>query len=172
MRGISLQYNIFHQHSIHLSSSLFLEWSSILCSTRVIAINVISSFHSLICLFSFAGVILFNESLLKQFTEFRERTDTFTLGVCNGCQLMALLGECFIRLFSYLLAVRSSAVVLLLLLVLGVTSRLLFSSLPPSFYNLPSIPLLSSMVRCDDKIFDVSKDLLQACDRCSFTFDC
>lgn len=39
-----------------------------------------------------AGVIRFNDSLLQQFTTFRERSDTFTLGVCNGCQLMALLG--------------------------------------------------------------------------------
>ena len=40
-----------------------------------------------------AGVIKFNERLLAQFTNFRfERKDTFTLGVCNGCQLMALLG--------------------------------------------------------------------------------
>jgi phosphoribosylformylglycinamidine synthase len=40
-----------------------------------------------------AGVIQFNESLLKQFNHFiKERTDTFSLGVCNGCQLFALLG--------------------------------------------------------------------------------
>lgn len=39
-----------------------------------------------------AATIRFNESLLKQFQEFYERPDTFSLGVCNGCQLMALLG--------------------------------------------------------------------------------
>ncbi|HSG81050.1 MAG TPA: phosphoribosylformylglycinamidine synthase [Gemmatimonadota bacterium] len=39
-----------------------------------------------------AGVIRFNEGLWKQFQEFYERTDTFSLGVCNGCQLLALLG--------------------------------------------------------------------------------
>lgn len=39
-----------------------------------------------------AGVIRFNEKLKKQFDEFYERSDTFSLGVCNGCQLMALLG--------------------------------------------------------------------------------
>ena len=39
-----------------------------------------------------AGVIRFNEGVLKQFEEFKARTDTFALGVCNGCQLMALLG--------------------------------------------------------------------------------
>lgn len=39
-----------------------------------------------------AGVIKFNESIYKQFEAFRARRDTFSLGVCNGCQLMALLG--------------------------------------------------------------------------------
>lgn len=39
-----------------------------------------------------AATIRFNDSLLKQFQEFYERPDTFSLGVCNGCQLMALLG--------------------------------------------------------------------------------
>ena len=46
--------------------------------------------------------------LLKQFTEFRERADTFTLGVCNGCQLMALLGKSIIRLSNYLNVVSCS----------------------------------------------------------------
>jgi len=39
-----------------------------------------------------AGVIRFNEDLWRQFQEFYERPDTFSLGVCNGCQLLALLG--------------------------------------------------------------------------------
>ncbi|CAL6385891.1 unnamed protein product [Bathycoccus prasinos] len=39
-----------------------------------------------------AGGIRFNENLKNQFKEFYERKDTFSLGVCNGCQLMALLG--------------------------------------------------------------------------------
>ena len=39
-----------------------------------------------------AGVIKFNESVYEQFQKFKERKDTFSLGVCNGCQLMALLG--------------------------------------------------------------------------------
>jgi len=39
-----------------------------------------------------AGVIRFNENIFKQFEAFRARKDTFSLGVCNGCQLMALLG--------------------------------------------------------------------------------
>ncbi|GFP86367.1 probable phosphoribosylformylglycinamidine synthase chloroplastic/mitochondrial [Phtheirospermum japonicum] len=39
-----------------------------------------------------AASIRFNKPLLNQFQEFYERPDTFSLGVCNGCQLMALLG--------------------------------------------------------------------------------
>ncbi|XP_073016823.1 probable phosphoribosylformylglycinamidine synthase, chloroplastic/mitochondrial [Primulina eburnea] len=39
-----------------------------------------------------AASIRFNESVLNQFQEFYNREDTFSLGVCNGCQLMALLG--------------------------------------------------------------------------------
>lgn len=39
-----------------------------------------------------AGVIKFNANVFVQFQKFRQRKDTFSLGVCNGCQLMALLG--------------------------------------------------------------------------------
>jgi phosphoribosylformylglycinamidine synthase len=39
-----------------------------------------------------AGTIRFNERLWAQFQSFYARPDTFSLGICNGCQLMALLG--------------------------------------------------------------------------------
>ncbi len=39
-----------------------------------------------------AGTIRFNDDLRRQFTRFVSRDDTFSLGVCNGCQLLALLG--------------------------------------------------------------------------------
>lgn len=39
-----------------------------------------------------AGIIRFNERLSAEFGRFYDREDTFSLGVCNGCQLMALLG--------------------------------------------------------------------------------
>ncbi|MGE5893769.1 MAG: phosphoribosylformylglycinamidine synthase [bacterium] len=39
-----------------------------------------------------AGVIRYNKALWQQFKSFYDRPDTFSLGVCNGCQLMALLG--------------------------------------------------------------------------------
>ena len=37
-------------------------------------------------------MVRFNEHVRQQFRHFRDREDTFSLGVCNGCQLMALLG--------------------------------------------------------------------------------
>ncbi|PKA57324.1 putative phosphoribosylformylglycinamidine synthase, chloroplastic/mitochondrial [Apostasia shenzhenica] len=36
--------------------------------------------------------IRFNKNLLKQFDAFYKQPNTFSLGICNGCQLMALLG--------------------------------------------------------------------------------
>lgn len=39
-----------------------------------------------------AAVIRFNERLRRMFDDFYHRPDTFSLGVCNGCQLFALLG--------------------------------------------------------------------------------
>jgi phosphoribosylformylglycinamidine synthase len=39
-----------------------------------------------------AAAIRFNERLRKMFDDFYNRPDIFTLGVCNGCQLFALLG--------------------------------------------------------------------------------
>lgn len=39
-----------------------------------------------------AGVTRFNNKVWQEFSDFYGREDTFSLGVCNGCQLMALLG--------------------------------------------------------------------------------
>ncbi|MFH1789801.1 MAG: phosphoribosylformylglycinamidine synthase [bacterium] len=39
-----------------------------------------------------AGKIKFNDKLKQMFSDFYSRPDTFSLGICNGCQLMALLG--------------------------------------------------------------------------------
>lgn len=39
-----------------------------------------------------AGVIRYNERVNQELERFRKREDTFSLGICNGCQLMALLG--------------------------------------------------------------------------------
>jgi phosphoribosylformylglycinamidine synthase len=39
-----------------------------------------------------AAAIRYNERVIQQFQAFYARADTWSLGVCNGCQLMALLG--------------------------------------------------------------------------------
>jgi phosphoribosylformylglycinamidine synthase len=39
-----------------------------------------------------AGVIRFNEKVRAEFEAFYARDDVFSLGVCNGCQLMAFIG--------------------------------------------------------------------------------
>ncbi|MBP9742657.1 MAG: phosphoribosylformylglycinamidine synthase [Burkholderiales bacterium] len=41
----------------------------------------------------FASSILFNNKLKDQFSQFFNRPDTFGLGVCNGCQMLAYLKE-------------------------------------------------------------------------------
>jgi phosphoribosylformylglycinamidine synthase len=40
-----------------------------------------------------AQSILFHEATRREFASFFERADTFTLGICNGCQMLALLRE-------------------------------------------------------------------------------
>jgi len=39
-----------------------------------------------------AATILFSEKLKEMFLDFYNRPDTFSLGICNGCQLFGLLG--------------------------------------------------------------------------------
>uniref|UniRef100_A0A182QAE8 Phosphoribosylformylglycinamidine synthase n=1 Tax=Anopheles farauti TaxID=69004 RepID=A0A182QAE8_9DIPT len=39
-----------------------------------------------------AACIQYNGTIAPQFENFRQRADTFSLGVCNGCQLMGLIG--------------------------------------------------------------------------------
>ncbi len=40
-----------------------------------------------------AKTILYNDKLSKMFEDFFKRTDTFSLGVCNGCQMMSQLRD-------------------------------------------------------------------------------
>uniref|UniRef100_A0A1B0BLG1 Glutamine amidotransferase domain-containing protein n=1 Tax=Glossina palpalis gambiensis TaxID=67801 RepID=A0A1B0BLG1_9MUSC len=35
---------------------------------------------------------MFSETLAPLFQTFKQRKDTFSLGICNGCQLMTLIG--------------------------------------------------------------------------------
>merc|ERR1712232_1459960 len=51
-----------------------------------------NSEHSRHWFFGGKMIIKFNKQLYQQFDDFNKRNDTFSLGVCNGCQLMALLG--------------------------------------------------------------------------------
>ncbi len=39
-----------------------------------------------------AGVVKYHPNVLAQFNAFRARENTFSFGVCNGCQFMSLLG--------------------------------------------------------------------------------
>lgn len=39
-----------------------------------------------------AASVMYNEKIAAQFKHFKNRSDTFSLGVCNGCQLMSLIG--------------------------------------------------------------------------------
>ena len=68
--------------------------------------------------------IKYNQSIKKQFKRFYDRKDTFSIGVCNGCQLMSRLGWVrnskfaentsgkFESRFSYVKIKRSNAVML------------------------------------------------------------
>lgn len=64
-----------------------------LCEFRgIVAVGGFSFADVLDAAKGWAGVIRFHEELRAQFEAFCERPDTFSLGVCNGCQLLALLG--------------------------------------------------------------------------------
>jgi phosphoribosylformylglycinamidine synthase len=39
-----------------------------------------------------AAKLRFHSQLFEQFEEFYLRSDTFSIGICNGCQLMTTLG--------------------------------------------------------------------------------
>lgn len=39
-----------------------------------------------------SAAILFNNKIKNEFERFKNRKDTFSFGICNGCQLMALIG--------------------------------------------------------------------------------
>lgn len=46
----------------------------------------------LLLLPGWAASVTFNPKAKAEFERFRQRSDTLSLGVCNGCQLLALLG--------------------------------------------------------------------------------
>ncbi len=53
-----------------------------------------------------AATIQFNPDLRQMFLDFYQRPDTFSLGVCNGCQLFALLGWNFLSLPCWMRSLR------------------------------------------------------------------
>ena len=67
-----------------------------------------------------AATIKYNEQVRRQFEAFRQRENTFSLGVCNGCQLLGLLGwvaqeqqgEC--QLYIVVIVVVAGAVVVMM----------------------------------------------------------
>ena len=39
-----------------------------------------------------SAALIYNEKVKEELNRFKNREDTFSLGICNGCQLMALIG--------------------------------------------------------------------------------
>lgn len=62
----------------------------------VLGMRILNMLRDINCLSDsakgWAGAIRYNPTVFEQFEQFYNRKDTFSLGVCNGCQLMALLG--------------------------------------------------------------------------------
>ena len=56
-------------------------------STSTLSTPLTHTLHHLLTSQGWAGSIRFNESLMEQFSAFRDRPDTFSLGICNGCQV-------------------------------------------------------------------------------------
>ncbi|KAI3841965.1 hypothetical protein MKX03_032638 [Papaver bracteatum] len=94
--------NVDREMSAALYASGFEPWD-ITMSDLVRGVISLDGFRGIVFVggFSYADVldsakgwsasIRFNQPLLTQFQEFYNRSDTFSLGVCNGCQLMPLL---------------------------------------------------------------------------------
>jgi phosphoribosylformylglycinamidine synthase len=67
-------------------------WSDLNCFRGVVFPGGFSFMDVFDSAKGWAATILFNERLSQMFNDFYVREDTFSFGVCNGCQLMALLG--------------------------------------------------------------------------------
>jgi hypothetical protein len=73
----------------HNSGTLCLDQQSSLCIAHLL---LLSNADTLDSAKGWAAGIRFNERVISQFQAFYGRQDTWSLGICNGCQLMALLG--------------------------------------------------------------------------------
>lgn len=81
----------FEAHDVHMSD--LLEGRASLQQFRGAAfVGGFSFADTLDSAKGWASSVLFSPALAAQFREFRDRPDSFALGICNGCQLLALLG--------------------------------------------------------------------------------
>merc|ERR1719450_1625274 len=89
--GASFHMAGFEAWDVHMSD--LLEGRITLDSFRGVAfVGGFSYADTLDSAKGWAGSVLFSPAVAAQFRNFRDRHDTFSLGICNGCQLMALLG--------------------------------------------------------------------------------
>lgn len=58
----------------------------------VVCSEAFSYYQSFLISAGWAATVRFNSTVRDQLGQFKARSDTFSLGVCNGCQLMGLLG--------------------------------------------------------------------------------
>eukprot|EP00440_Ansanella_granifera_P072806 gb/GFBE01079009.1/.p1 GENE.gb/GFBE01079009.1/~~gb/GFBE01079009.1/.p1 ORF type:complete len:1328 (+),score=359.03 gb/GFBE01079009.1/:1-3984(+) len=89
--GASFHLAGFEAWDVHMSD--LLEGRASLESFRGVAfVGGFSYADTLDSAKGWAGSVLFSPKLEAQFKAFRDRPDSFALGICNGCQLLALLG--------------------------------------------------------------------------------
>ena len=78
------------KHTMKLSGGLYFHLPVYLHSPNICKEKF--SFDFLHTFSGWAATMKYNDQVRAEFAAFYERSDTFSLGVCNGCQLMALLG--------------------------------------------------------------------------------
>lgn len=68
-------------------------FSSIINASLMLLRKECYNMHVVLVVFlGWAATVTFNPKAREEFERFRHRDDTLSLGVCNGCQLLALLG--------------------------------------------------------------------------------
>ena len=93
-RGITpityLQYNTLYSQTLQPSHYPYL--ISQLTSSGIAFVGGFSFADVNGSAVGWSSVVKYNETAKAEFSAFYNRTDVFSLGVCNGCQLMAQLG--------------------------------------------------------------------------------
>jgi len=82
----------FETHDVHMTD-LLAGRTDLADFTGLVAVGGFSYGDVLGAGEGWARTIRFNDNLAEQFTRFFEREDSFGLGVCNGCQMMATLAD-------------------------------------------------------------------------------